>query len=300
MIIIRALFIIFSVLLISCKEKPVKGSSVKTDKGGKEVIFYNWKDYTSKDVLKRFEERTGIKVTLIEFETLDEQLSKLQSNPNFCDVTVFDSHMAATQHLDLRIIKKLDEAKLTNIEKFTDHFKPFSSVSVPYAYGITGFAVNRKFIKEEFNDYSFLSDPKYVDKIAILDDSFDSFLALLNAAGVDINTNFSEKDIKVLDEFCEKVVANKPVFNETFTNLDLLVEGKKWIGQTYSGDASSYTAEHDFIEFIIPKNAFNSWSESLCISFNAANEERSFLTKKLRVIRLSICRRASVKKAYTT
>ena len=275
MIILRAIFIIFSVLLLSCRESgPV--DSVKKTKGANEVIFYNWKDYTSKEVLKKFEEKTGIKVILVEFDTLDEQLAKLQSNPKFCDVTVFDSHMAATQHVDLRIIKKLDQSKLENIEKFTEHFKPFSSVSVPYAYGITGFAINRKFVKEKFKDYSFLSDPKYKDKIAVLDDSFDSYLALLNAAGLDINTNLSTAQLKDLEDLCEEVIANNPVFNETFTNLDLLVDGKKWIVQTYSGDASSYAAEHDFIEFILPEKAFNSWSESLCLSFDAPNQENAY------------------------
>ena len=111
----------------------------------------------------------------------------------------------------------------------------------------------------------------------MLDDTFDSYLGLLNAAGIDINSELKAGgEIKALEDLSDKVLANKPVFNETFTNLDLLVEGKKWIVQTYSGDASSYKAEHDFIEFILPEKSFNSWSESLCLSFSAPNEENAY------------------------
>jgi spermidine/putrescine-binding protein len=99
---------------------------------------------------------------------------------------------------------------------------------------------------------------------------------LLLASGLDLNEKMSSEDKALLDGYCNKLAANEPDFDETFTNLDMLVEGKKWIVQTYSGDTASYKAEYDFIEFILPGENFNCWSEGICLINNPPNEENAY------------------------
>lgn len=278
------LLIAVSIALFSCGKKAADKNTRKPP-ASKEVVLYNWKEYTSLDTLKEFEKESGIKVILKEFETQDEQLANLQSNPNFCDLTVFDVYMADQQFMPMKIIKKLDPAKLENTKDYASHFKEFISTGAPYSFGITGYAIDTRQVKGDLSTYDFLLDPRYKGKISLLDDSVDVYLDLVLASGNDINREVTEKSSKEVETFVLKLKQNDISFNETFTNLDLLVEGKKWIVQTYNGDAASYMEEHDFIKFVFPKKHFNAWSEMLCLTTNAPNEENAyklinFLTRK--------------------
>ena len=46
-----------------------------------ELYFYNWTDYTSPDMIKKFETETGIKVTVDTYDSNETLLAKLKSGP---------------------------------------------------------------------------------------------------------------------------------------------------------------------------------------------------------------------------
>ena len=260
--------------LLSCDSKK----EVKTQKenSSNQVIIYNWKEYTSLDVLKKFEEETGIKVILKEFETVDEQIGTLQSNPYFCDLTVADTHIASSQYLPIKLISELDTSKLLNTDSYVDHFQEYKHLGIPYSFGITGYAIDTNKVKKDYQDYSFLSDPAFKGKICLLDDQFDIFLDLLVLINVDINAEVDEQSIKKLEKLANDIKNNQCDFNETFTNLDKLVDGEKWIVQTYSGDAASYMEDNPQIKFIFNKGSYNAWSEIICLTKNAPNKENAY------------------------
>lgn len=261
-------------LLLSCDKESVKKPNIQAE--SKEVVLYNWKEYTSLSVLKEFEAETGIKVILKEFETLDEQIATLQSNPRFCDLTVFDSHMAKKQFRPMKIIKKLDISKLTNTANYVSQFNDFKDVGIPYSFGITGYAVDTRKVKADFTNYKFLLSPLYKSKLSLLDDPVDVYLSLVLASKNDINKAPTPKSTKEIEDFTLALKENDISFHETFTNLDLLVAGEKWIVQTYNGDAASYMEENDFIKFIFPKRNYNAWSEMICLTTNSPNEKNAY------------------------
>jgi len=261
-------------LFCSCKDN--KQAATKQVNTSKEVILYNWKEYTNLEVLKKFEAETGIKVILKEFENLDEMFGRLQSNPGFSDLIVADSHIAKSQYVSMKLISKLDKSKLKNTSLYVEHFQEFEETGVPYSFGITGFAFDKSKIKKEYSDYSFLSDPSYKGKISLLDDHFDLFLDLLVSMGHDINSDVGSDIEAKLDKLVNEIVLNDPEFDETFTNLDKLVEGSKWIVQTYSGDAIGYMEENENVEFIFNRGNYNAWSESICLVQNAPNIDNAY------------------------
>ncbi|MCM8534862.1 MAG: extracellular solute-binding protein [Lentisphaeraceae bacterium] len=272
----RLINICFIFFVVSCnKAKQADEPIINTSKT---VILYSWKEYTSLNVLKQFELETGIKVVLKEFDTIEEQLANLRANPEFCDLTIFDSHMAKDQFIGIKLIKKLDTQKLKNIDKYTKHFQEFKEIGVPYSYGATGFAIDTKQVTKEYTDYSFLYEPQFKGKVAILDDPVDYFLASLTAVKFDYRARnvFTDDIIKNINTFTDKLIANEPRINETFSNLDDLVSGKIAIAHTYSGDCASYQQENPHIKFLIPQNGFNAWSESICLTTNAPNETNAY------------------------
>ena len=54
----------------------------------KELLLFNWSNYTPPALLKRFEAETGIKVTLDTYDTNEAMLAKLQAGGGGYDVVV--------------------------------------------------------------------------------------------------------------------------------------------------------------------------------------------------------------------
>ena len=48
-------------------------------RAGGDLFIYNWTDYTSPDVIKKFEAETGVKVTLDTYDSNETLLAKLKS-----------------------------------------------------------------------------------------------------------------------------------------------------------------------------------------------------------------------------
>ena len=55
-----------------------------------ELHIYNWTDYTSPELVKKFEAETGIKVTIDTYDSNESALAKLSSGAAGYDVMVID------------------------------------------------------------------------------------------------------------------------------------------------------------------------------------------------------------------
>ena len=270
------LIIFFSLLLIGCSDK--KSLSSAPISKSKEVIFYNWEDYSPKKLFTQFEKQTGIKVILKEFETVEEQMGNLQADPHFCDLTVFDTQLVPEQYLPMKLTEKLDLKKLKDTQSYHKLFQKHIEFGSPLSFGLTGFAYNTKVLKKKFTDYSFLSDSVYKNKIALLDDNDDLFLALLTALKFDYanDQKISPELVQKLEKLAIKINQNKPLIGDTFANLDALVDGQVLFAHTYSGDFIAYQKKHPHIKFIIPDFGINAWSELITVSPNAPNKENAY------------------------
>jgi spermidine/putrescine transport system substrate-binding protein len=257
-------------LFIGCTKEPTAPPS-----NINQVILYNWAEYTSLSVIKEFEKETGIKVIIKTFDTIEEQLAKLESNPQFCDLTVLDSYKAKKKYLNLKVIQKIDIKRLKH-QNYKNPFKDFNSPGIPYAIGLTGFAINSKFIKEEITDYSFLLDPQYKNKISLLDDPEECYLALARFLNFDLKVDPDLNTQKELEDTCLQFKENEITLNDTLSNLDLLTSGEKWIVQTYSGDFANAQLENEHIQFVNPKGDIHLWAESICLVKNSANKGNAY------------------------
>jgi len=92
-------------LLFGCKDKKINDQSKI-----KELVFYNWKDFTNKSILKDFEKETGIKIILKEYETRDMCIAQLQRNPGLCDVLILDTTNIAYCE-NQKLIKKFGSSR---------------------------------------------------------------------------------------------------------------------------------------------------------------------------------------------
>lgn len=258
----------------SCHESAPHVESQRSSQ--EELILYNWEDYTPQNILEQFEKETGIKVILKEFQTVDEQVATLQSQPDFCDLTIADVDEAVTILEPLRIIEKIDNASVKAHSLAHPLFKGSEAYGVPYSIGLLGFAVDKRYVDLAFKDCRFLiTDKRFKGKISLLDEPNDIFYMLMNGAGVSMNS-LSKTDHGRAYDFAVEVKKMQPVFQDLYSGLDDLVEGKVWIAMAYSGDALLYQEENDNIEFIYSLDRPCVWRDMMCVNLNAPNKANAY------------------------
>ncbi len=91
----------------------------------KELLLFNWSNYMSPDLLKRFEAETGIKVTLDTYDTNESMLAKLQAGGAGYDVVV-PTGPTLQQMIADGLVLKVDAGSFSNYKNVK---KPFDDPS---------------------------------------------------------------------------------------------------------------------------------------------------------------------------
>ena len=112
---------------------------------------YNWGEYISDgsdgslDVIKEFEEISGINVNYTLFDTNEDMYAKVVHGGSQYDIIIPSDYMIA-RLIDEDRLEKLDFDKIPNLSlidekyRYTD-FDPEGAYSVPYTWGMVGLVV---------------------------------------------------------------------------------------------------------------------------------------------------------------
>ncbi|MFY8093538.1 MAG: extracellular solute-binding protein, partial [Niveispirillum sp.] len=75
--------------------------------------LYNWGNYTSPELLKKFEEETGIKVTVTDYDSNDTALAKVAAGGSGFDLVVPSANYVPI-FVEKGLIRELDLTRLAN------------------------------------------------------------------------------------------------------------------------------------------------------------------------------------------
>ena len=127
------------------------------------LYVYSWGDYLSEDVIKQFEEETGIKVVLDEYDTNESMYPRIAEGAEAYDVLCPSDYMINKLiHNDL--LQPLDFAQLPNAranidQDFFDQSRAFDKegkYTVPYCWGTVGIMYNTKLVNEPVDSWKIL------------------------------------------------------------------------------------------------------------------------------------------------
>ena len=173
----------------------------------KELLLFNWSNYMSPDLLKRFEAETGIKVTLDTYDTNESMLAKLQAGGAGYDVVV-PTGPTLQQMIKDGLVLKVDANTLSNyknVKKPFDNpsFDPGRAYSVPYMWGTTGLVYDSAKVAGGKIDDTwkelFEPRPDFVGKIGMLKDMGEVITAAEYYLGLDQCTEKAEDGQKILE-----------------------------------------------------------------------------------------------------
>lgn len=251
-----------------------------SDKAKKTLILYNWEEYIGSETIEGFEKETGIHVEEVFFENEEESIAAVQSDPGTYDLLVTSDDMAREMS-EARILSKLDTSKIPNLRYINKKYlnlphDPEQKYTVPYLWGTTGLAVNKKYITKNSDSLKVLFDERYKGKIATLSDGFEVFGNALKVMGLSINTTDPEK----LAEAKEMLLKQKPLlvgYLDVQAIQDMLIKEKLWAAQIYSGEGLVVADENENIEYVIPKEGAPTYLDLFVLLRDARNKDEAHL-----------------------
>lgn len=241
------------------------------------LTVFNWFDYIDEDVIKMFEQETGIKVNYTNFTTNEEMFAKLEKGSGSYDV-IFPSDYIIERMIKEDMLAELDLSKMPNVANLVDWCKkpdydPDCKYSVAYMWGTVGILYNTEKVDGEVTSWSSLFDPAYERGVFMLDSIRDSFCVGLKYLGYSLNTQ-EEEALSAVKELLLKqkedgIVAGYLV-DET---KDKMIAGEAAMAVMWSGDALYAMEGNDKLAYVVPEEGSNVWIDGMCIPKSSKNQE---------------------------
>ncbi|MFC8454167.1 spermidine/putrescine ABC transporter substrate-binding protein [Kitasatospora sp. NPDC057223] len=257
------------------------------------LVFSNWTQYIDVDedtggrpTLDGFSEETGIAVTYTEdINDNDEFFGKMgpvltQGSDPGRDLMVVSDWMAG-RYVALGWVQALDRSNLPNVTEHLDPqlgdpaFDPGRARSVPWQSGITGIAYNRRALGRELRSTADLWAPDLKGRVTLFAGLDEAIGLLMLANGSDIAAFDADDAHRAMDQV-QKLVDSRHI--RRFTGNDYtsdLASGAAVACQAYSGDAIQLKADNPDIEFVVPEEGGELWSESLLVPNRARHKQNA-------------------------
>jgi spermidine/putrescine transport system substrate-binding protein len=243
------------------------------------VNVFNWEDYILEDVLRMFEEETGITVNYMRFTTNEDMIIQVTTNPSAFDV-VFPSDYCVERLITDGMLAKIDFTNVPNSQYIMDSllnpsYDPTGAYSVPYMWGTVGILYNKTMVKEPVTSWGILWDEKYKDNVFMMDSIRDTMGITLKYLGYSMNTrNPAELQAaaKKLIEQKQKGIVKAYQVDET---KDKMVAGEAALALMWSGDAQYAMDLNSDLAYVVPDEGSNIWVDAMVIPKDAKNKENA-------------------------
>lgn len=244
-----------------------------------EIRVLNWQGYGTDQSfsIEPFEEATGHTVVHEYFNSEQEMLTKLRTNPGAYDVVMINA-VFTPQAIEEELLAPIDASVIENYAGVPERFAQDSKLvsdndvyGVPWTWGLTSFAFNTSVIEEAPDSIEALWNPAYAGRISIRDDALEAMQLAALATGQDIN------NIEDLDAAEEKLAALMPNLRTFWSSENdwnqYMAAGELDIASYWSGSAARSASLGLPVEFVVPKEGAIGWLDALSIPATSEHRE---------------------------
>lgn len=244
---------------------------------GQTLHVYNWGEYTGENIISGFEELTGAKVIMDNFDSNEQMYIKV-ANGDAYDVLVPSDYMIQRMMQEKMFQKLEPETRKECLGELVDAIKglpydPKNEYSIPYFWGTVGIVYDKTKVSEEDlekDGWDIFLDQKFKGDIYLYDSERDSFMMALKALGYSMNTT-SQDELNAAYNWLIQCVQTMDPEIVTDEIIDNMAQARKALGLIYSGDAAYVMSENENMGFYMPKSGTNLWSDAMVIPKNAKN-----------------------------
>ncbi|SNB72478.1 spermidine/putrescine transport system substrate-binding protein [Arboricoccus pini] len=254
------------------------GTPAMAQSGG-ELHIYNWTDYTSSEMIKKFEAETGIKVTVDTYDSNETLLAKLKAGGGGYDIVVASNDFVPIL-IKSKLIQEVDPYKMDTYDNLTDVGKnrswdPGSKYTIPYQWGTTSYVADTAIYKGPMNSLKELFEPapELKGKIGMFGSPSEVMaLVLVYMGKPQCNTN--PADLKQAQAILE---AQKPfvkLYNSDGIH-DRMIAGETVMHQSWSGGSARARFGRPTVAYAFPKEGVVGWMDNVAVPTSATNVENA-------------------------
>jgi spermidine/putrescine transport system substrate-binding protein len=244
--------------------------------GGKLVIS-NWDAYMPEDLIPNFEKETGVDVELAKHTTNEDIMGKIEAANGGGFDLVFVSGPFAEALTNRGWAAEIDASQIPNLENLAPEanelaYDEGNAHSVPYTWGTTGLCYRSD--KLDFDPDSwdvFFNPPSELDgKMTMLATDRWLLLPALKLMGESINAT-DEATLQEARDMLRQAKENLLAYDDT-TFYSKLVSGEALLVEAWDGWCNYGIAENDAIEFVVPKEGSDVWTDTMVVLESAENK----------------------------
>ena len=245
-----------------------------------ELNIFNWGDYTSPELIKKFEEAYKVKVTVTDYDSNDTALTKVRAgghgfdivvpSANYVPVWVKEGLLLESRPDQMENFKNMDERWVNVV------WDPGRHYTVPWLWGLTGIAVNTTLYKGDINTSSIFLDPpaELVGKINVAPEMNDVMFSTIKYMG----GSWCTDDKDVLKKVHEKLKEAKPKWLAMdYGSIEKMASREYGAVYYWNGAMLRARLQNAEVAFGYPKEGFPFFMDSAAILKDAKNVDNAKL-----------------------
>lgn len=246
-----------------------------------ELRLYNWSNYFSPDLLKKFEEETGTKVTIDNYASEEDLLAKLQAGGAGYDV-IFPGTTTLGVMVKEDLLEKIEVNKMENFANVLSAHQTIAGdesreYSAPYMWGTTGFTYDPAMVPggEMADSWEAIFKPadELKGNIAMLNEMSDVW----NAGAYYLGISKCTEDPAEAQQILDLLMAQKPdvkLYSNDGT-IDRMVAGEVAVHMQWNGAAHRVKEKKPDVVYVYPKEGTTFWTDAMAVPKGAPNLENA-------------------------
>ena len=241
--------------------------------------LYNWGNYTSPELLTKFEAETGIKVTVTDYDSNDAALAKIEAGGHGFDLVV-PTHQYVQIYAEKGLIVPLDLSKIPNHANIAPEWMNVDwdmgrTLTIPWQWGTTGIAVDTAIYSGDINtsDIFLNVPPELVGKINVVPEMND----IVNLAVMWAGGEACSEDPAVLKKARDALLAAKPNWiSMDYGATEKMSSGEWKASVNWNGSTMRIRNALSTVAYGYPKEGYPVWMDSVALLADAQNVEEAY------------------------
>lgn len=261
---------------------PSAGGAASPGNLGDTMTLATWPNYHNPEVIKAFEDQTGVKVNLTVYGSTEEMEAKIRAGNSGIDVVV-PSNYAVEGWVADKLIQAIDYARLPGFNKadwnarFMDQaFDKGNTHTIPKNWGTTGIAYRSKDITDDIKSWTQFFDlagTKYAGKAVIVDHQISSIGSAAVGMGYSLNT-IDPTEMAAIEAMLS---ALKPKLYAITSDVQPPLRNEdSWMTIAWTGDGVQVSRDNEDARYVVAEDGGELWIDSYTIASDAPHVDAAY------------------------